>query len=211
MAKKLLIFAGPNGSGKSTLYRKLQSKYASLANLPLINPDDIAKELFGNFLPDGSKESNRQMLIAGKEALKQRKNLIMQNKSFGFETTLSGNSEKHTIKKALGAGYELYIIYVALDDPFLNVQRVKARVQNKGHFVEPKIVVRRYYKSMQNLNEIIPLAKNVYLFDNTFTKFRLIASLRESGARKEKSVIVKDALPSWSNSAVSTLIEKMKI
>lgn len=210
MAKKILIFAGPNGSGKSTLYRKLQSKYASLANLPLINPDDIAKELFGNFLPDGSKESNRQMLIAGKEALRQRKYLISQNESFGFETTLSGNSEKHTINEALQHGYELYIVYVALDDPFLNVQRVKARVQNKGHFVDPSIVVRRYYKSMQNLNEIIPLAKGVYLFDNTFTKFRLIASLRESGARKEKSVIVKDALPAWSNNAINALIETMK-
>ena len=63
---------------------------------------------------------------------------------------------------------------------------------------------------MQNLNEIISLAKSVYLFDNTFTRFRLIASLRESGARKEKSVIVKDALPLWSNSAVTTLIENMK-
>jgi predicted ABC-type ATPase len=210
MAKKLLIFAGPNGSGKSTLYRKLQAKYASLANLPLINPDDIAKAFFGNFLPDGTKESNRQMLVAGKEALTQRKNLIAQNKSFGFETTLSGNSEKHTIKKALDAGYELYIIYVALDDPFLNVQRVKARVKNKGHFVEPSIVVRRYYKSMQNLNEIIPLAKSVYLFDNTFSKFRLIASLRESGARKENSVIVKNTLPKWSNDAITTLIERMK-
>ena len=210
MAKKLLLFAGPNGSGKSTLYRKLQSKYASLANLPLINPDDIAKELFGSFLPDGTQESNRQMLVAGKKALQQRKNLLAKNKSFGFETTLSGNSEKRTITEALNKDYELYIVYVALDDPLLNVQRVKARVQNKGHFVEPTTVVRRYHKSMQSLNEVIPLAKGVYLFDNTFSKFRLIASLRESGARKEKSVIVKDALPSWSSNAIATLIEKMK-
>ena len=130
MAKKLLIFAGPNGSGKSTLYRKLQSKYASLANLPLINPDDIAKELFGSFLPDGTQKSNRQMLVAGKKALQQRKDLLAKNKSFGF--------------------------------------------------------------------------------DNTFSKFRLIASLRESGARKEKSVIVKDALPSWSSNVIATLIERMK-
>ncbi len=210
MAKKLLIFAGPNGSGKSTLYRKLLTKYSSLANLPLINPDDIAKELFGTFLPDGTKQSNNQMFIAGKKALTQRKNFIEKNESFGFETTLSGNSEKHTIKKALAVGYELHIIYVALDDPFLNVQRVKARVQNKGHFVEPSTIIRRYHKSMQNLNEVIPLAKSVYLFDNTFSKFRLIASLRESGARKENSVIVKDALPVWSSSPITTLIDRMK-
>jgi len=211
MAKKLLIFAGPNGSGKSTLYRKLRSKYASLANLPLINPDDIAKELFGDFLSDGSSQSNRQMLIAGKKALEERKNLLSQNESFAFETTLSGNSEKRTIYEALKKEYQLYIIYVALDDPFLNVQRVKARVENKGHFVEPAIVVRRYHKSMQNLNEIIPLATGAYLFDNTFSKFRLIASLRESGARKEKSVIVQSNLPQWSDIPIATLVNKMKI
>ncbi len=211
MAKKLLIFAGPNGSGKSTLYRKLQTKYTSLANLPFINPDDIARELFGDFLSDGSSKSNRQMLIAGKKALKQRKNLLSQNESFVLETTLSGNSEKRTIHEALKKEYQLYIIYVALDDLFLNVQRVKARVENKGHFVEPAIVVRRYHKSMQNLNEIIPFAKGVYLFDNTFSKFRLIASLRESGARKEKSVIVKSNLPQWSDMPIETLIARMKI
>jgi len=61
MSKKLFILAGPNGSGKSTLYRKLIGKYKTLSNLPFVNPDDIAKELFGDFLPNGSNESNRKM------------------------------------------------------------------------------------------------------------------------------------------------------
>jgi len=96
MAKKLFIHAGPNGSGKSTLYRKLIGKYKTLSKLPFVNPDDIAKEIFGDFLPNGSKESNQKMLRAGKEAIKRRKQFLHDGVSFGFETTFSGNSEKKT-------------------------------------------------------------------------------------------------------------------
>jgi len=131
MSKKLFILAGPNGSGKSTLYRKLIGKYKTLSNLPFVNPDDIAKEFFGDFLPNGSNESNRKMLKAGKEAITRRKQFLHDGISFGFETTFSGNSEKKLIDNALKQGYELYIVYIALSDPLLNVQRVRARVQTK--------------------------------------------------------------------------------
>jgi len=36
--------------------------------------------MFGDFLSDGSKDSNRQMLLAGKKSLEERKDLITQNK-----------------------------------------------------------------------------------------------------------------------------------
>ena len=149
MSKKLFILAGPNGSGKSTLYKKLIGKYKTLSKLPFVNPDDITKEIFGNFLPDGSNESNQKMLNAGKEAIRRRKQFLNDDISFGLETTFSGNSEKQLIDVAIKKGYDLYIVYIALSDPLLNVQRVRARVQNKGHFVDPTIVVRRYHKSMQ--------------------------------------------------------------
>ena len=57
---KLLVIAGPNGSGKSTLYRKLLPKYRSLAKLHFVNSDDIAKEMFGDFLLDDSVDNNRK-------------------------------------------------------------------------------------------------------------------------------------------------------
>lgn len=63
MAKKLFILAGPNGSGKSTLYKKLIGKYKALSKLPFVNPDDIAKVIFGDFLPDGSEESNQKCFM----------------------------------------------------------------------------------------------------------------------------------------------------
>jgi len=208
MAKKLFILAGPNGSGKSTLYRKLIGKYKVLSKLPFVNPDDIAKEIFGDFLPNGSKESNQKMLIAGKEAIKRRKQFLAEEISFGLETTFSGNSEKQLIDDAIGKGYDLYIVYIALSDPLLNVQRVRARVQNKGHFVDPAIVIRRYHKSMQQIIEVAPKVKALYLFDNSETHYKRIASLRKSGARGEQNIILNTPLPQWSKEIINDLINQ---
>jgi predicted ABC-type ATPase len=206
MAKKLFILAGPNGSGKSTFYRKLIGKYKALSRLPFVNPDDIAKEIFGDFLPDNSKESNRKMLIAGKEAIKRRKRFLAEEISFGFETTFSGNSEKQLIDEAIEKGYDLYIVYIALSDPMLNVQRVRVRVQNKGHFVDPAIVVRRYHKSIQQITEMAPKAKALYLFDNSQTHYKRIASFRKSGARGEQNIILNTPLAQWSKEIINHLI-----
>ena len=212
MANKLLVVAGPNGSGKSTLYRKLRQKYKILSDFLFINPDEITKELFGNFLPDGSPDSNRKMIAAGKKAISRRKKLLSEGKSFGFETTLSGKSEKKLIFEAIQKGYDLYIVFIALDDPLLNVLRVHSRVQNQGHFVDPVVIVRRYSKSLQNIRELIPLTKGFYLFDNSGISFRLVASLRTSGARGVKNVIVRSRSPQWSQKIVDVMmIEKSKI
>ena len=207
MAQKLFILAGPNGSGKSTLYRKLIGKYKALKKLPFVNPDDIAKEIFGDFLPDGSKESNQKMLHAGKEAIKRRKQFLEDGISFGVETTFSGNSEKQLINDAIAKGYDLYIVYVALSDPLLNVQRVRARVQNKGHFVDPAIIVRRYHKSIQQIAEVAAQTKALYLFDNSQSHYRRIASLRRSGARGEQNIILNTPLPEWSKEIISNIIQ----
>jgi len=208
MSKKLFILAGPNGSGKSTLYRKLIGKYRALSKLPFVNPDDIAKEIFGDFLPNGSHESNQKMLKAGKEAIRRRKQFLNDGVSFGLETTFSGNSEKKLIDDATKKGYYLYIVYIALSDPLLNVQRVRARVQNKGHFVDPSIVVRRYHKSMQQIIEVAPKVKALYLFDNSEAHYKRIASLRKSGARGEQNIIITTPLPGWSKQIINDLINQ---
>ena len=67
MAKKLFILAGPNGSGKSTLYRKLIGKYKALSNLPFVNPDDIAKEIFGDFYTMAPKRAIKKCLTQVKK------------------------------------------------------------------------------------------------------------------------------------------------
>ena len=103
-------------------------------------------------------------------------------------------------------GMNFNIVYIALRDPMLNVQRVRTKVQNKGHFVEPSIVVRRYCKSMQQIKEVAPRAKGLYLFDNSLAHYKLIASLRKSGARSEQNIILNTPLPQWSKEIINDLI-----
>ena len=74
---------------------------------------------------------------------------------------------------------------------------MRTRVQNKGHFVDPGIVVRRYHKSMQQIKEVALKAKSLYLFDNLQAYYKLIASLRKSGARSEQNIILNTPLPQW--------------
>ena len=71
------------------------------------------------------------MLNAGKEAIRRRKQFLNDGISFGLETTFSANSEIQLINDAIEKGYDLYIVYIALSDPLLNVQRVRAKVQTK--------------------------------------------------------------------------------
>lgn len=176
---RLFIFAGPNGSGKSSIFSFLSSKYKDINALPFINSDEIAKEINGYYLQDTSAKSNTVMLRAGREALRRRNTLLQANKSFAFETTFSGNSERKLIKKAHKQGYTINLVFIGLSTPQLNIFRVAQRVQNGGHNVASEVILRRYDKSFKNIIEIIPLTKRFYYFDNSGTKFKLIASLKE--------------------------------
>lgn len=52
---KLIIIAGPNGSGKSTLTKSYQAH--GLISFPVVNPDEIAKNLIRN--TSGKSESRQ--------------------------------------------------------------------------------------------------------------------------------------------------------
>ena len=74
---KLFILAGPNGSGKSTLYRKLIGKYKTLFKLPFVNPDDIAKEIFGDFYPMAQMKVIKKCLEQAKKPSKDESSFYM--------------------------------------------------------------------------------------------------------------------------------------
>jgi predicted ABC-type ATPase len=76
---KIMVIAGANGSGKSTL-TKLYS-----ANIPLIDPDAIARSI----APDRPESA---ALAAGRAAISLAKFYIQSDCSFIVETTLAGNT-----------------------------------------------------------------------------------------------------------------------
>ncbi|WP_298764409.1 zeta toxin family protein [uncultured Polaribacter sp.] len=165
--KNLYIIAGCNGAGKTT---------ASFTILPeiieckeFVNADEIARGL-SPFQPEKvSFESGRIMINRINELLKD-------NESFAFETTLSTRSYKNKILQAKKQGYTVTLLFFWLNNIELAKERVRIRVIEGGHNIPPNIIERRYLKGIYNLFEIyLSIIDGALIFDNSFGKHELIA------------------------------------
>src|SRR5262245_395775 len=134
----MVVIAGPNGSGKSSLTRHLQKQGYDFGEY--INPDDIAAELQGSY-----EERVRQ---AQGLAEKRRQHEISTRRSFSFETVFSHPSKLSELDDARKAGFEVILMFIGVDDPAVNVERVRSRVQVGGHDVPEDRIVARYYRTM---------------------------------------------------------------
>lgn len=165
--KNLYIIAGCNGAGKTT---------ASFTILPeiinckeFVNADEIAKGL-SPFQPEKvAFESGRIMLNRIEELLKE-------SKSFAFETTLSTKSYKNKIIKAKENGYNVTLLFFWLQNAELAKERVRIRVSEGGHNIEPDVIERRYKNGIKNLFKIyLPIIDGALIFDNSEGKHELLA------------------------------------
>ena len=165
--KNLYIIAGCNGAGKTT------ASYTILPEIieckEFVNADEIAKGL-SPFQPEKvSFESGRIMINRINELLKE-------NQSFAFETTLSTRSYKNKIVKARKQGYTITLLFFWLNNIKLAKERVKIRVFEGGHNIPENVIERRYLKGIYNLFDIyLPIIDHALIFDNSFGKHELIA------------------------------------
>lgn len=108
------------------------------------------------------------------------------HESFVYETTLSSRQSIELMRLAGAGGYEVGLVFVALNSPDLNVQRVAERVARGGHHVAEDIIRRRYKTALMRLPDAIRLAGGSMLFDNSLSSGpRLL--LRIQGASIEES------------------------
>jgi predicted ABC-type ATPase len=171
--KNLYIIAGCNGAGKTT---------ASFTILPeiidckeFVNADEIAKGL-SPFQPETvAFEAGRIMLNRINELLKGKEN-------FAFETTLSTRSYKNKIQEAKRNGYLVTLLFFWLQSIDLAKERVKVRVIEGGHDIEPDVIERRYIKGIKNLFDIyLPIVDGALIFDNSVGKHELLAQKTADG------------------------------
>jgi predicted ABC-type ATPase len=170
---KPYIITGCNGAGKTT---------ASFTILPeilgckeFVNADEIAKGL-SPFQPEKvSFEAARIMLHRINALLSEKKN-------FAFETTLSTKSYKPKITEAKKLGYEVTLLFFWLQSIELAKERVKNRVSEGGHNIEPEIIERRYLRGIKNLFQIyLPMVDGALVFDNSEGKHELIVDKQING------------------------------
>ena len=166
-SKNLYIIAGPNGAGKTS---------ASFTILPeiiqckeFVNADEIAKGI-SPFQPE------KVAVEAGRIMLKRVNELLHNNESFAFETTLSSRSYKQKIEDAKKRGYTTTLVFLWLESINLAKERVETRVSDGGHNIEPDVIKRRYIKGIKNLfNMYLPIVHGAFLFDNSLGVPEIIA------------------------------------
>lgn len=165
--KNLYIIAGCNGAGKTTATFTILPEIINCKEF--VNADEIAKGL-SPFQPEKvAFESGRIMLNRINELLKE-------NQSFAFETTLSTKSYKQKIILAREKGYSITLMFFWLQSIELAKERVRMRVLEGGHNIENDVIERRYKNGLKNLFELyLPIVDNAFIFDNSNGKHDLIA------------------------------------
>jgi len=114
----VVVFAGPNGSGKTSLIEELkQTGLATMRGvvaLPthFINPDQVAKDLKGDF-PD----QNARDEAAQRAAMQARATAIAGRLPFAFETVMSHPSRISEMLLLKEQGYHLFLTFITTDDP----------------------------------------------------------------------------------------------
>lgn len=156
-----LVFAGPNGSGKSTIkqYFEIVGTYT--------NADDIVA---------ATGISNEE---AAKFVDEKRYEAIMKKEDFTFETVLSSKYKLDILMKAKEEGYFIKCIFVLTASPELNIARVEARVVSGGHNVDNDKIVKRYYKSVDNISLLMQVCDILHIYDNTIAPIRIVRKHKE--------------------------------
>lgn len=184
----MCIVAGPNGSGKTTTTEKLLINEWGADSL-YINPDNIAKDTFGDW------NSQESVLKAAQMATKQRYECLETGTDFVFETVFSSDEKLEFIRKAKDAGFFIRIFYVCTESPLINVSRIALRYMNGGHEVPISKTISRYYGSLRNISKAISIADRVYLYDNSVEKAEPRLILRTSDGKIAKKYT--DDIPLW--------------
>ena len=177
---RFIVFAGPNGSGKSSV----RDAIVNPAEV-VIDPDRIAREIN----PENTESANN---AAGRMAVRLFDESLAASRSISMETTLTGHSAVQRMERAKAVGYEVSLVYVALDDPELNVRRVAARVRSGGHAIDPDVVRKRVGSSLDNLPRALAIADQAIVLDNSGLTHRRVLEVADG-----RVTYLAESLPDW--------------
>jgi predicted ABC-type ATPase len=166
--KKLYVIAGCNGAGKTTAAFTILPEILDCKEF--INADEIARGI-SPFQPE------KVSFEAGRIMLNRINELLCRSENFAFETTLSTKSFKGKIIEAKEKGFQVTLLFFWLKSSQLAKERVKIRVSEGGHDIEPEVIERRYIRGIKNLfNIYLPIVDNAFIFDNSDGKHKLLAN-----------------------------------
>jgi predicted ABC-type ATPase len=114
------------------------------------------------------------------------------HKTVGVETVLSTDKYRRLVRKAKERGYLVWLLYVVLDSPERNVERVRLRVLKGGHDVPEDKIRSRYTRSLDQFPWFLGWADEAWIYDN-------------SGAVPRRIGVKRDGLISLSTDALPVI------
>ena len=162
----MVMIAGPNGAGKTTFTRQALALYPD--SIRYINPDEIAKEMAGDYLSITGTQTRAAQEIADS----QRAECLRNGESFCFETVMSHESKIEILHTARANDFKTHLHYVGLQSAALCVLRVSLRVHQQGHGVPAEKIRQRYTRSLALLPAAIAASNTAAIYDNSQTSGR---------------------------------------
>ena len=154
------LLAGTNGGGKSSI----GGAAIRAAGADYYDPDEATQHIREVNPGVSLAEAN---VAAWREGVRLLERAIAERGNFAFETTLGGTTITKLLGKALDAGMDVHVWYVALASPELHLARIDKRVAQGGHAISERDVRRRYDASRQNLIELLPRLASLHVYDNS--------------------------------------------
>jgi predicted ABC-type ATPase len=170
----LIILAGAPGAGKTTFYEsKLKAAFPTILRV--------------SSSPLEQTETSRE-----------RSRLQKEQQSFVYQDV---TVDAQVLQDARKAGFEVKVLYVATEDPNLNIGRVLLRVGQGGPFAALARVPDDYAKGIKKL------AGDLMLFDNTANGrgLRLVAHFQEG-----EIVKLARTVPKWAQKVLGKEFEKWR-
>jgi predicted ABC-type ATPase len=170
MAGELWLIAGPNGSGKTTLADRFFGKM--LAKVQRLNPDAVTRSRlnrlgFSGFADVPSDVQNREFRSAAVDVEAAIEAMIRVEARIAVETVLSTDKYRPLVEAVLSLGGEVRMIYVILQSPDINVQRVARRVALGGHDVPEAKIRDRWFRSLGQFPWFASRCHEFWVFDNS--------------------------------------------
>ena len=153
----MLVVGGPPGSGKSTIFPVRER------GIDFFNADDIASALNQScqkIPPAIRAEANRRL----ETFVSQH---ILRGQSFAFETTLRTHITFDQARAAHEKGFEVRLIYLALESVESNIERVAIRADKGGHAASPGRIREIHAASLNNFPRAVREFDEVMAYDNT--------------------------------------------
>jgi predicted ABC-type ATPase len=157
--RRMIVIAGPPGSGKSKGFD------LNASGLDYFNADDKCRDLNGGSYHDISRELRTN--VVNLELKRFIEDHIRNGSSFAIETTLRTSITFDQARSARDRGFFTFMIYVAVNDVEIAIERVAARADGCGHAAPPGVIREIYSQSLQNLPRAIREFDGVAVYDNT--------------------------------------------